>query len=127
MAFPESLYTYLNNHTLIGIKGGTKRSTFLDIWMVEVNGRVFARSWNKSPNSWFTEFIKSRNGQLKYGDVILEVEGQKLDANDHTHTLIDSAYLEKYKQKENLKYAKGISQPEYADYTLELFHIARMD
>ena len=71
MTFPESLYRYLSNNTLIGIKGGTERSSFLDIWMVEVNGRVFARSWNKSPNSWFTEFIKSQKGQLKYGDVIL--------------------------------------------------------
>ena len=126
MTFPESLYRYLSNNTLIGIKGGTERSAFLDIWMVEVNGRVFARSWNKSPNSWFTAFIKSQKGQLKYGDVIIEVEGQKLDANDQTNKLIDSAYLEKYNQKENLKYAKGISQPEYADYTLELFYNDRV-
>ena len=126
MTFPESLYRYLSNNTLIGIKGGTERSSFLDIWMVEVNGRVFARSWNKSPNSWFTEFIKSQKGQLKYGDVILEVEGQKLDANDPTNILIDSAYLEKYNQKENLKYAQGITQPEYADYTLEFFYIDRL-
>ena len=126
MTFPESLYRYLSNNTLIGIKGGTERRTFLDIWMVEVNGRVFARSWNKSPNSWFTEFIESRKGQLKYGDVIIEVEGQKLDANDQTNKLIDSAYLEKYNQKENLKYAQGISQPEYSEYTLELFYNDRV-
>lgn len=123
MKFPDDFYTYLANNTLIGIKAGLERETFLDIWMVAVDKRVFARSWSKSPRSWFTEFIESGKGQVKYGNNIIAVQGKKLDPNDKIQKSIDKAYLGKYTQKENLEYAKGISQPEYSQYTLELFFV----
>lgn len=87
--------------------------------MVEVDHRIFARSWNKSHKSWFTEFLTSGCGQIKYGQNIINVKGEKLDKGDKLNLLIDKAYLNKYHQTENLTYAKGISQPEYADYTME--------
>lgn len=124
MKFPDEFYNYLNNNTLVEIKGGLERKTFLNIWMVEVDNRIFARSWNKSPRSWFTEFIKTGEGQVKYVDNIITVGGKKLDPKDKTQELIDKAYLEKYTQKQNLKYAMGITQPEYANYTLEIFSVA---
>lgn len=121
MRFPDSFYEHIKNNTLIDIKGGRERETFLSIWMVEVNDRLFVRSWNKSPRSWFTDFIKTGVGQVKYGKNIINVKGKKLPKNDKTNLLIDAAYLNKYNQEWNLKYAEGISQPEYANYTIELF------
>tara|TARA_R100000935_G_scaffold46611_1_gene70092 strand:- start:301 stop:678 length:378 start_codon:yes stop_codon:yes gene_type:complete len=119
MSFPIEFYHYLKNHTLIQIKGGTERDSFLSIWMVEVEGRIFARSWNKSNRSWFTEFENTGVGEIKYGNYILNVEGKKLNKQDLFNELIDQAYLLKYTQPENIKYAEGISKPEYADYTME--------
>lgn len=121
MKFPTDFYQYLKDHTLIEIIGGTQRETFLKIWMVETNNRVFARSWNKSKKSWFTEFLNSGCGQIKYGKNIINVKGKKLNSDDEMNTLIDKAYLNKYTQKENLSYAKGISKPEYADFTMEFY------
>ena len=121
MGFPNSFYEHIKNNTLIDIKGGIERETFLSIWIVEVNDRLFVRSWNKSPRSWFTDFIKTGVGQVKYGKNIINVKGKKLPKNDKTNLLIDAAYLNKYNQEWNLKYTEGISQPEYADYTMELF------
>lgn len=121
MKFPDDFYSYLKTNTLIEIKGGTNRETFLKIWMVEVDHRVFARSWNKSSKSWFTEFVKTGGGQIKYGSKIIPVKGIKLDRNDETNKLINKAYLRKYTQTENIPYVKGITQPEYADYTMEFF------
>ncbi len=121
MRFPDSFYKFIQNNTLIEIKGGKQRETFLHIWIVEVNNRLFVRSWNKSPRSWFTDFLKTGVGQLKYGEKIINVKGKKLPKNDKTNLLINDAYLNKYNQERNLKYAEGISQPEYADYTMELF------
>ncbi len=43
--------------------------------MVEVDNRIFARSWNKSHKSWFTEFLTSGCGQIKYGQNIINVRG----------------------------------------------------
>ena len=120
--FPNDLYEFLRNNTIVEVKGGKDRKTFLRIWMVEVNSRLFARSWNKSPKSWFTEFIKTGVGQIKYGANVIEVTGVKLAKDDKTNSLIDEAYLNKYTQKENLEYAKGITQPEYADFTMEFIY-----
>jgi len=119
MSFPSEFYNYLESHPLIQIKGGTERDSFLNIWMVEVEGRIFARSWNKSAKSWFTEFQKTGVGEIKYGNDIMKVIGKKLEKQDSLNKLIDQAYLLKYTQPEKLKYAIGISQPEYADYTME--------
>ena len=122
MKFPDSFYEYMKDNTLTGIKGGTERETFLQIWMVEVDGRVFVRSWNKSARSWFTEFIKTGVGQIQYGDSIINVKGKKVDAADAVQQQINKAYLEKYNQEHNVKYAEGITQPEYADYTMEFIY-----
>ena len=121
MSFPSEFYDYLKSRTLLQIKGGTERDSFLNIWMVEVEGRVFARTWNKSDKSWFTEFQATGVGEIKYGNYIINVKGKKLDKQDPFNKLIDQAYLLKYSQAENIKYAEGISQPEYADYTMEFF------
>ncbi|MCG9970519.1 DUF2255 family protein [Christiangramia crocea] len=117
--FPEELYTYLANNTLVEIKGGTTRLTFLKIWMVEIDKRIFARSWNKSERSWFTEFQKTGIGELKFGENIIRVKAEKIDPGNPINQKISEAYLGKYNQPGNLKYAEGISQPEYFDYTME--------
>lgn len=122
MKFPKEFYEYLSNSTLVEIKGGVNRETFLQIWMVSVDGRVFARSWNKSKRSWFTEIEKTGVGQLKFGETIINIKGQKLPKNAELIRLINERYLEKYDQEENLDYAKGITQPEYEDFTMEFFY-----
>ncbi len=115
----KTLSEYIAKHTLIEIKGGLEREKFTEIWMVEVNGRFFSRSWNKSERSWFTEFLKTGVGQIKAGKTIINANGFKVDKNDAVNRDIDIAYLEKYHQPGNVKYAIGISQPEYADFTME--------
>lgn len=119
--FPLDFYQFLEENTLIGIKGGKTRTTFLKIWMVTVDGKVFARSWNKSEKSWFTEFQKSGCGQIEYDNKIINVKGRKLKKSDFMNKSIDKAYIEKYTQPKNLKYVEGITQPEYANYTMEFF------
>ena len=122
MVFPEDFYQYMNTHTLCGIKGGREREKFLNIWMVTVDDRVFARSWNKSARSWFTAFQRSGEGQIRYGDRVMDVTGKKLVNEPELNERINAAYLRKYTQKGNVAYAQGISQPEYADYTMEFFY-----
>lgn len=119
--FPTDFHDFIKKNTLIGIKGGRERETFLNIWMVEVGGRYFSRSWNKSERSWFTEFLSSGTGQIKYGDRVINVFGKKLSPGDQLQEKIDRAYLKKYDQQGNIFYAQGITQPEYSNYTMEFF------
>ncbi|PTX43500.1 uncharacterized protein DUF2255 [Christiangramia gaetbulicola] len=124
--FPERLYNYLTENTLIEIKGGTTRENYLKIWMVEVDKRLFARSWQKSEKSWFTEFQKTGIGEIKYGHEVIKVKGEKVDASNTINKDISQAYLDKYDQPENLIYSEGIAQPEYYDYTMEFTMIDKI-
>lgn len=115
----KELLEYLKENTLIEIKGGLERETFTKIWMVNVDNRIFARSWNKSKRSWFTEFQKRGIGQIKYGKEDLTVYGKKISKSDKINDKINQAYLQKYTQPENVKYVNGIIQAEYSDFTME--------
>lgn len=121
MPFPSDFYTYLSTHTLTGIKGGPDRKTFLEIWMVEVDQRVFARSWNKSERSWFTAIRDTGVGEIQYGDQTVPITGKVVPHTPELTGRINAAYLSKYDQPANVKYAEGITQPEYATYTMEFF------
>lgn len=113
------LIQYLNENTLIEIKAGIDREKFTKIWMVNVEDRIFSRSWNKSEKSWCTESKKQGVGQIKFGNNIVHVKARKVDKNDEINQEINKAYLKKYIQPENIEYAIGITQAEYGDYTME--------
>lgn len=122
MTFPQDVYQYLQEHTLVGIKGGQKREQFLEIWMVVVGKRVFARSWKKSEKSWFTAFLSEGVGQIQYGDEVVDVIGRQVNREDLAlNDQINQAYLAKYIQEHNRPYALGMTQEEYRDYTMEFF------
>lgn len=120
--FPADFYEHLKTHTLTGIKAGAERTTFLNIWMVCVDKRIFARSWGKSERSWFTTLLKENKGQIKYGDKIITIAATPCK-DSFLNKKIDQAYLAKYTSPENIPYAVGITQPEYADYTMEFIYL----
>ncbi|MGB3616939.1 MAG: DUF2255 family protein [Catalinimonas sp.] len=123
--FPADFYAYLRTHTLLGIKGGRMRPTFLDIWMVEVDGRVFARSWGRSERSWFGAMRAEGVGQVRYGERVIDVRGEPLVGDVEMTRRIDEAYRAKYTQPANRPYAEGITRPEYADWTMELLPLKK--
>jgi hypothetical protein len=127
MDFPEDFFAHLKINNYTEIKGGIERKSFLEIWVVSVNNRVFARSWNKSARSWFTAFLETGAGQLKYGDTIIDVKGKKLDPKASIQKEINQTYLKRYNQKENIFYSEGITQPEYLDYTMEFFYAEKIN
>jgi hypothetical protein len=123
LQFPTEFYEHLNRNSLTGIKAGKDRTTFLDIWMVNVDGRIFARSWGKSERSWFTALLNEPDaGQINFGDRIIDITGVACK-DPALNKQIDRAYLERYTTPENIPYAQGISQPEYADYTMEFVYV----
>ncbi len=49
----------------------------------------------------------------------LTVFEEKIQKDDEINEKINEAYLRKYKQLENIACAKGITQAEYTEYTME--------
>jgi len=122
LTFPKKFFEHLENHNYTQIKGGQVRETFLEIWVVKVDNRVFARSWNKSKRSWFTAFIDTGVGQFKFGEELMNVTGKKVSSEDVIHKQINEAYQARYTEKENIFYVNGICKPEYFEYTMEFFN-----
>lgn len=107
-----------NNH--IGIKAGTERDTFLEIWMVVVDDRIFARSWGFAERSWFNTFLKNSVGEIKCGDHICKIKAEIPTHEEGLMTKINNAYLSKYTSTEhNKKYAVGIIEQAHIEKTME--------
>jgi len=119
--FDQATLDFINSHNLVGIKAGEQRKTFLLIWMVVVDNRVFARSWGLSEKSWFTSFLSDPGGQIQCGERILAMEARTPEPDDQLNERISQAYLDKYDLGENSFYAQGITQPEHVARTMEFF------
>ncbi|MCC6816820.1 MAG: DUF2255 family protein [Saprospiraceae bacterium] len=108
MESQEFLINYIKHHNLIGIKAGSSRSKFLEIWMVVFDNMIFARSWGLKENSWYNAFLRDSRGQLKCDHVIIDIIATPVLKMDPIHEKINMAYLEKYNSGQNAYYAQGI-------------------
>lgn len=123
MGFSTNFLDYINSQSRSKIKGGRHRETFLEIWIVEVNGRLFARSWNKSARSWFTAILDENYGEIAFEDEVIKINGTKVPEQSNVHDEIDLAYRTKYTTPYNLPYVEGITKEEYRNYTMEIIPI----
>lgn len=110
---------YIKTHNLIGIKAGAERPEFLEIWMVVVQNRVFARSWGLAEKSWYNTFLKNPIGQIKCGNVIYKVQAVIPEDLNQLTDEINQAYLTKYDSEHNRKYAIGIIEDQHIEKTME--------
>lgn len=121
--FDETTLHYIRTNSLAGVRGGAHPRDFLDIWMVIVDERIFARSWSLSARSWFTAFVQEGVGAIRCGDQVVEVRGRQITGNDPLQARISAAYLEKYTSEHNKPYAVGITQAPHLEATMEFLPI----
>lgn len=112
---------YINNNSKAGIKAGAERKDFLDIWMVVVDDRIFARSWGFAERSWYNTFLQNPKGAIKCGDMIFSIEAFIPKDNKVITEKINNAYLAKYNSPHNIEYAKGIIEEKHVKKTMEFF------
>lgn len=105
--------------SLVGVSAGGRRATPLEIWVVAVGGRLFARSWGLSERSWYSAFIGGAQGFLECGDRRVAVSGREPADLEAVSPLIDAEYLRKYDRGENSGYARGILGRQHVLRTLE--------
>lgn len=110
---------YINSHNIIEIKAGQQRTSFLEIWMVTVNDRIFARSWGLAERSWYHTFLETPEGQIKCGEEIFKIKALVPDDLKELTPDINTAYLTKYNTGSNLHYSKGIIQQKHIEKTME--------
>lgn len=115
----ETGLNYIQNNTIIGIKAGHQRPEFLEIWMVVVQNRIFARSWGLAERSWYHTFLKDSAGEIQCGETIYPIKAIiPEDISDLTEE-INEAYLTKYNSDHNIPYSLGIIQEKHVAKTME--------
>jgi hypothetical protein len=75
--FSKALLLCIQETQITSIRAAKDRTKFTGIWMVEVEGRVFARSYNLSDRSWYTTFLQGNEGDIKCGKEVIPVKGVK--------------------------------------------------
>lgn len=122
--FPKAFLKCINETQMTGVRAGKDRTKFTDIWMVEVNGRIFARSYSLSERSWYTTFLNGNDGDIKCGKEIIPVKGVKPPDINAITEAINKAYEEKYLVKSyNKKWVDGLCEPKRIERTMEFIAV----
>lgn len=111
---------YIKTNNLIGIKAGSERLDFLEIWMIIARNRIFARSWGLAEKSWYNSFLINPMGQIRCGGEIYNIKAVIPEDLNQLTDDINQAYLTKYNFGRNSKYATGIIENKHIERTMEL-------
>ncbi|MFC3757613.1 DUF2255 family protein [Chryseobacterium tructae] len=110
---------FIKANTIIEIKAGSERLDFLEIWMVIIQDRIFARSWGLAERSWYNTFLKCPAGQIKCDDILYNIKAIIPEDLNQLTEEINQAYLTKYNFGRNSKYAIGIIEDKHVRRTME--------
>ena len=117
--FDTSTLSRIRKEKILGIRAGTESThRVIGIWVVVVEGRVFARSWSLKPRSWWRTFLENLQGSLFIGEqefVIRAIQTRSERLKD----LVSQAYKEKYNTPGSIQYVKEMSRKRSRDTTTE--------
>ena len=102
---------------IMGVRAG-REHRYTGVWVVVVDERVFARSWNDKPTGWFQAFRKEANGMVQVDDLEIPVRG-KLVRGPRMRDAVTVAFGEKYPTKGSKKWVDGFAEPSRAVNTME--------
>jgi hypothetical protein len=111
--FSKTFLKCINETQITSVRAGKGRTKFTGIWMVEVEGRVFGRSYQLAERSWYTALLSGQSGDIMCKKEIIPVKGLKPADIDVINGAINKAYEKKYLVKAyNKKWVYGLAQPE---------------
>jgi hypothetical protein len=117
--FSRTVLNQIGECKILGIRAGTVPHRFIGIWMVVVEGRVFARSWNDKPNGWYRAFLKDPRGAIQIPGREIAVHVKKT-RGERLLDRIDVEYGKKYHTPGSRVYVRGLALPRRRNTTLEL-------
>ncbi len=115
--FSAPVVAALSQAKILGVRAGAEHR-YTGVWVVVVEGRVFARSWNDKPTGWYRAFLAEPRGSIQFGDRELEVRARQARTDRLLHA-VSTAFGEKYDTKASQKWVQGFAEAERAIHTLE--------
>ena len=117
--FDTSTLSRIRKEKILGIRAGTESThRVIGIWVVVVEGRVFARSWSLKPRSWWRTFLENPQGSLFIGEQEFVIRAIQT-GSERLKDLVSQAYKEKYNTPGSVQYVKEMSQKRSRDTTTE--------
>ena len=107
----------LHKAKILGVRAGTEHR-YTGVWVVVVEDRVFARSWNDKPTGWFRAFKEQPDGTIQVGDREIPVRGKPV-RSARIRDAVTAAFAEKYPTKGSRKWVEGFAEPERLLTTIE--------
>ena len=115
--FANDVVEAFQSAKIMGVRAGTEHR-YTGVWVVVVDSRVFARSWNDKPTGWFQAFRKQPSGMVQVGDLELTARG-KLVRSARLRDAVTVAYGEKYPTKGSRKWVEGFAEAGRVVNTIE--------
>jgi hypothetical protein len=106
---------------ILGVRAGTEHR-YTGVWVVVVEGRVFARSWNDKPTGWYRAFRAQPLGSIQLAGREIAVRARQL-RGERLRDAVTRAYAGKYNTKASEKWVRGFAEPRRAAATLELLPV----
>ncbi|MBV9210683.1 MAG: DUF2255 family protein [Acidobacteria bacterium] len=115
--FTDSVVEAVRKAKILGVRAGSEHR-YTGVWVVVVDGRVFARSWSDKPTGWFRAFRKQTSGTIQVGEMELAIRAKPV-RSARIRDAVTAAFAEKYNTKASRKWVEGFAEPARAMTTLE--------
>jgi len=115
--FADKIVEAFQSAKILGVRAGTEHR-YTGVWVVVVDSRIFARSWDNKPTGWFQAFRKEPNGTVQVGELELPVRG-KVVRSARLRDAVTVAFGEKYPTKGSRKWVEGFADPARVVNTIE--------
>ena len=100
-----------------GVRAGDEHR-FLGIWIVEVGGRLFARSWTLKRRGWRAAFRGDSRGAVQIGSRTIKIRARAV-RGERLQDAITAAYFIKYNTPSSLHYCRGFARGRRRASTVE--------
>ncbi len=118
--FSPRIVAAVDESTIIGIRAGARTDhRFIGIWAVVVDGRVFARSWTRTPAGWYRTFLEDPLGTIQVGEREIRIRVRPA-RGERLRDAVERAYAAKYSTPGAVKYVRGFRAPRRRETTVEL-------
>jgi hypothetical protein len=103
----RTLVAAIDESSILGIRAGARSDhCFTGVWPIVLDGRVFARSWSRKPDGWYSVFLVNPLGTIQVGKRHVRIRAVKV-LSERVRDAIEEAYAAKYPTPSSRKYVRG--------------------
>jgi hypothetical protein len=117
--FSRPVVAAIDASKILGVRVGARSDhRFIGIWVVVVDGRVFARSWTLKPEGWYRTFLEDPLGTIQVGEREIRVRAVPV-RSERLRTAVERGYATKYPTPGSMKFVRGFRTRRRREATVE--------